>query len=36
MIIIQAITLTGIIWVTLDRTGLIMLVAVLPPLFIGT
>lgn len=36
VIIVQAITLAGIIWVTLDRTGLIMLVAVLPPLLFGT
>jgi uncharacterized protein len=36
VIIIQAITLVGIIWMTLDRAGLIMLVAVLPPLFLGT
>jgi len=36
VIIVQAITLAGIIWVTLDRTGLILLVAVLPPLLIGT
>ena len=36
VIIIQAIALAGIIWVTLDRAGLIMLVAVLPPLFFGT
>jgi uncharacterized membrane protein YfcA len=36
VIIIQAITLAGIIWVTLDRTGLILLAAVLPPLLVGT
>jgi len=36
VIIVQAITLAGIIWVTLDRAGLIMLVAVLPPLLFGT
>jgi uncharacterized protein len=36
VIIIQAITLVGIIWVTLDRAGLIMLIAVLPPLLLGT
>ena len=36
VIIIQAITLAGIIWMTLDRAGLIMLVAVLPPLLLGT
>jgi len=36
VIIIQAIALVGIIWVTLDRAGLIMLVLVLPPLLSGT
>jgi len=36
VIIIQAITLAGIVWVTLDSTGLILLVAVLPPLLAGT
>jgi uncharacterized membrane protein YfcA len=36
VIIIQAITLAGIIWLTLDLSGLIMLVAVLPPLLAGT
>jgi uncharacterized protein len=36
VIIIQAIALVGIIWVTLDRAGLIMLLAVLPPLLLGT
>ena len=36
VIIIQAIALAGILWVTLDRAGLIMLVAVLPPLLFGT
>ena len=36
VIIIQAIALAGIIWVTLDRAGLIMLVLVLPPLLVGT
>jgi uncharacterized membrane protein YfcA len=36
VIIIQAIALAGILWVTLDRAGLIMLVAVLPPLLLGT
>ena len=34
VIIIQAIALAGIVWVTLDRAGLIMLVAVLPPLLL--
>src|SRR6476661_5903048 len=36
VIIVQALTLAGIVWVTLDRTGLILLVAVLPPLLLGT
>ncbi len=36
IIIVQAIALAGIIWVTLDRVGLIMLIAVLPPLLFGT
>lgn len=36
VIIIQGLTLAGIVWVTLDRTGLILLVAVLPPLLLGT
>jgi uncharacterized membrane protein YfcA len=36
VIVIQAIALAGIIWMTLDRAGLIMLVAVLPPLLLGT
>ena len=36
VIIIQAITLAGIIWLTLDLAGLIMLVAALPPLMAGT
>jgi uncharacterized membrane protein YfcA len=36
VIVIQAIALAGIIWVTLDRTGMVLLVAVLPPLLLGT
>jgi uncharacterized protein len=36
VIIIQAITLAGIIWLTLDLAALIMLVAALPPLMAGT
>ncbi len=36
VIIIQAIALIGIVMVTLDRAGLIMLVTVLPPLLLGT
>ena len=36
VIVIQAITLVGIVWVTLDSLGLIMLAVVLPPLLLGT
>ncbi len=36
VIIIQAITLVGLVWVTLDRAGVIMFLAVLPPVFLGT
>jgi len=36
VIIIQAVALVSIVWMTLDRAGLIMLVLVLPPLFFGT
>jgi uncharacterized protein len=36
VIIVQAIALTGILWIALDRAGLIMLLAVLPPLLLGT
>jgi uncharacterized membrane protein YfcA len=36
VIIIQAITLAGIVWVTFDSIGMILLVAVLPPLLVGT
>lgn len=36
VILIQAVTLAGIVWLTLDRLGLVMLVAVLPPLLLGT
>jgi uncharacterized membrane protein YfcA len=36
VIIVQAVALAGILWVTLDRAGLIMLMAVLPPLLFGT
>lgn len=36
VIIIQAITLIGIILVTFDRAGLLLLIAVLPPLLVGT
>jgi hypothetical protein len=36
VIIIQAIALAGIVWATLDRTGVVMFLAVLPPVFLGT
>jgi uncharacterized protein len=36
VIIIQAVTLIGIMWVTFDRRGLMLLLAVLPPLLLGT
>jgi uncharacterized protein len=36
VIIIQAITLAGLVWVTLDRAGVVMLIAVLPPVLLGT
>jgi len=36
IIVVQAITLAGIVWVTLDRVGLVLLVAVMPPLLLGT
>ena len=36
VIIIQAIALIGIVWVTLDHAGVVMLVSVLPPLLFGT
>lgn len=36
VIVIQSLTLAGIVWVTMDRTGLVLLVAVLPPVLIGT
>lgn len=36
IIIIQAITLAGIVLVTFDRTGLFLLIVVLPPLLLGT
>jgi uncharacterized membrane protein YfcA len=36
VIIIQAVTLAGIVMVTLDRTGLYLLIVVLPPLLAGT
>ena len=36
VIVIQAITLAGIVWVTFDLAGMILLIAVLPPLLMGT
>jgi uncharacterized membrane protein YfcA len=36
VIIVQAVALVDILWVTLNRAGLIMLMAVLPPLLFGT
>lgn len=36
VIIVQAVALVGLVWVTLDRAGVIMFFAVLPPVFLGT
>jgi hypothetical protein len=36
IIVVQAITLAGIVWVTFDRIGLMLLGSVVPPLLIGT
>jgi len=36
IIVIQGVTLAGIVWITLDRVGLVLLVSVLPPLLLGT
>ena len=36
VIIIQAVALVGLVWVTLDHAGMVMLIAVLPPLALGT
>jgi len=36
IIVVQGVALAGIVLVTLDRAGLIMLLMVLPPLFLGT
>ena len=36
IIVVQGITLAGIVWVTLDRVGLVLLVSVVPPLLLGT
>ena len=32
----HALALAGIVWVTFDRAGAIMMIAVLPPLLFGT
>jgi uncharacterized membrane protein YfcA len=36
VIVIQAVALAGIIWVTLDRTGIVLLAVIMPPLALGT
>jgi uncharacterized protein len=36
VIVIQATTLAGIVWVTFDLAGMILLIVVLPPLLMGT
>lgn len=36
IIVMHALALAGIVWVTLDRAGAIMMTAVLPPLLLGT
>jgi uncharacterized membrane protein YfcA len=36
VIIMQAITLAGIMWVAFDPAGLMLLIVVLPPLLLGT
>lgn len=36
VIVMQAVTLAGILWVAFDRIDLNLLIAVLPPLFLGT
>ncbi len=36
IIAMHALALAGIVWVTLDRAGVIMMIAVLPPLLLGT
>jgi uncharacterized membrane protein YfcA len=36
IIVMHAFALAGIVWVTLDRAGVLMRVAVLPPLLLGT
>ncbi len=36
VIVMQAVTLVGILWVASDRAGLVLLIVILPPLFLGT
>ena len=36
IIVMHALALAGIVWVTLDRAGVIMMIAVPPPLLLGT
>ncbi len=36
VIVVQAVTIVGLILVAFDRAGLILLIAVLPPMFLGT
>jgi len=36
VIVMQAVTLAGILWVAFDAQGLVLLAVVLPPLFLGT
>ena len=36
VIVMQAVTLAGILWVAFDRAGLNLLIVILPPLFLGT
>jgi uncharacterized membrane protein YfcA len=36
VIVMQAVTLAGIMWVAFDAQGLLLLAVVLPPLFVGT
>jgi uncharacterized membrane protein YfcA len=36
VIVMQAVTLAGILWVAFDRADLRLLIVILPPLFLGT
>jgi uncharacterized membrane protein YfcA len=36
VIVMQAVTLAGILWVAFDRAGLNLLIVIWPPLFLGT